>query len=77
MDNENWSGLWVTFSAMDKVGHMWGSGEIDTLAELRLGPELALRQIHMPWVAKNADDQLGRLLAKLKEKGIDETRSSS
>ncbi len=32
MDNEKWSGLWVTFSAIDKVGHMWGGGAVDTLA---------------------------------------------
>lgn len=72
MDNENWSGLWVTFSSMDKVGHMWGTGEIDTLATYGWDPNSIFAQIHMPWVAKNADNQLGRLLAKLKEKGIDD-----
>ena len=30
----------------------------------------------MPFVAKNADDQLGRLIAKLKEQGSSRTPSS-
>ena len=25
MENEDWSGMFVTFSAMDKIGHMWGA----------------------------------------------------
>jgi hypothetical protein len=69
MDNENWSGLWVTFSAIDKVGHMWGGGAVDTLANYEWDPNSIFRQVHMPWAAKNADDQLGRLIDKLKEKG--------
>ena len=40
MDHEKWSGLFVTFSAIDKVGHMWGGG---TRGQLQLGSELALR----------------------------------
>ena len=69
MENEDWSGLWVTFSSIDKIGHMWGGGADRHDGELRLGSGLALREIHMPWVAKNADEQLGRLIAKLKELG--------
>ena len=71
IDNEpNWSGLWVTFSAIDKIGHMWGGGAIDTLATYQWDPNDFLQDsIHMPWVAKNADNQLGKLIAKLKEKG--------
>ena len=70
MDNEDWSGLWVTFSAIDKIGHMWGGGAVDTLATYNWDPNDFLQNtIHMPWVAKNADDQLGKLIGKLKEKG--------
>jgi len=69
MDNEDWSGLWVTFSAIDKIGHMWGGGAIDTEATYHWDPASILREVHMPWTAKNADDQLGKLIAKLKEKG--------
>jgi len=67
MDNEDWSGLWVTFSAMDKIGHMWGGGAIDTTATYTWDPAAILNQVHMPWIAKNADDQLGKLIAKLKQ----------
>ena len=31
MAEENWSGLFVTLSAMDKIGHMWGGGSVDDL----------------------------------------------
>ncbi len=67
MENEPWSGLFVTFSAIDKIGHMWGGGAVDTLANYQWDPASIFAEIHMPWAAKNADDQLGRLIAKLKE----------
>jgi len=70
IDNETWSGLWVTFSAIDKIGHMWGGGAVDTPATYNWDPNDFLQDsIHMPWVAKNADNQLGRLIAELKAKG--------
>jgi arylsulfatase A-like enzyme len=60
----------VTFSAIDKIGHMWGGGAVDTLATYNWDPNDFLQNtIHMPWVAENADKQLGKLIAKLKEKG--------
>ena len=70
MDNEDWSGLWVTFSAIDKIGHMWGGGAVDTLANYKWTPNTLFEQVHMPWAAKTADDQLGRLIDELKAKGI-------
>ena len=60
MEHENWSGMFITFSAMDKIGHMWGAGSVDGNAD-------PLDWVHLPFVAKNADDQLGRVIAKLKE----------
>jgi arylsulfatase A-like enzyme len=69
MENENWSGMFVTFSAIDKIGHMWGGGAVDTIANYGWDPTSIFREIHMPWAAKNADDQLGRLIAKLKALG--------
>ena len=69
MDNEDWSGLWVTFSGIDKIGHMWGGGAVDNVGTYKWDPASILNTIHMPWIAKNADDQLGKLIAKLKEKG--------
>ena len=52
MDNENWSGLFITFSAIDKIGHMWGGGSVDNLgttpgiraSAVRLGPHAVRRQ---------------------------------
>ena len=66
--NADWSGLWITFSAIDKVGHMWGGGAVDTLANYNWTPGTLFEQIHMPWAAKTADDQLGRVIAALKAK---------
>jgi len=67
MANENWSGLWVTFSAIDKIGHMWGGGAADTMATYNWDPNDFLQySIHMPWIAKNADNQLGKLIAEVK-----------
>ena len=37
MDNEDWSALHLNFSGIDKIGHMWGGGAVDKLADLRLG----------------------------------------
>jgi hypothetical protein len=70
MEHENWSGLWVTFSAIDKIGHMWGGGAVDTIANYQWTPNTLFEQVHMPWAAKTADDQLGRLITELKAKGI-------
>jgi hypothetical protein len=70
MDKENWSGLWVTFSAMDKIGHMWGGGAVDTLANYQWDPSSIVNQVHMQWIATNADAMLGALIAELKTKGI-------
>ena len=74
MENEDWSGLFVTLSAMDKIGHMWGGGSVDDLQHYTWDPSSEFNWVHMPFVAKNADYQLGRIIAKLKELGqLDET----
>jgi hypothetical protein len=70
MEHENWSGLWVTFSAIDKIGHMFGGGGVDTIENYKWTPNTLFEQVHMPWAAKHADDQLGRLIEELKAKGI-------
>ena len=67
MENEDWSGLFVTFSAIDKIGHLWGGGAVDNVDTYTWDPESIFREVHMPWAAKNADDQLGRLIQKLKD----------
>ena len=55
-----------TYSAIDKIGHMWGGGDVDTLANYKWDPTSIFREVHMPWAAQNADEQLGRLIATLK-----------
>jgi hypothetical protein len=70
MDHENWSGMWVTFSAMDKIGHMWGGGLVDNLQNYTWDPTSLTNQVHMQWIATNADAMLGTLIAELKTKGI-------
>jgi predicted AlkP superfamily pyrophosphatase or phosphodiesterase len=67
MEHENWSGLWVTFSAIDKIGHMWGGGAVDTVANYGWDPNSIYDWVHMPFAAKNADEQLGKLIAELKK----------
>jgi hypothetical protein len=67
MQNEDWSGLFVTFSAMDKIGHMWGGGQVDDLQHYTWDPSSMFDWVHMPFVARNADAQLGRLIDTLKE----------
>jgi len=68
MEHEDWSGLFVNFGAIDKIGHMWGGGRVDTVANYNWDPSSIVEDmVHMPFAAKNADDQLGKLIAKLKE----------
>ena len=63
MQHENWSGIFVNFGAIDKIGHMWGGGLVDNAT---WAPDNILRTVHIAWVAKHADDQLGKLMAEVK-----------
>ena len=68
MDNEPWSGMLVSFGGVDKVGHMWGG-----ITDTGVYPA-PFDQVHERFIAKNADEQLGRLIAKLRNRGeLDET----
>ncbi len=70
MQNQpNWSGLFVNFGAIDKVGHMWGGGQVDTLKNYQWDPNSIYNMVHEPFIAKNADTQLGRLIGELKATG--------
>jgi hypothetical protein len=69
MQNENWSGLFVNLGGIDKVGHMWGGGEADTIARYGWDANSFYAQAHMPFIAKNADVQLGRIIGALKAAG--------
>ena len=70
-ERPNWSAVHLNFSGIDKIGHMWGGGPVDTVA---WNPANLLTEVHMAFQAKNADDQLGRIKAELDRLGqLDET----
>ena len=69
MENEDWSGMFVTLGGIDKAGHMWGA-QSDTQPAL----DDPTYQSHVQFAAENADVQLGRMLDKLEELGeLDDT----
>lgn len=69
MQNEEWSAMHLNFSGIDKIGHMWGGGPVDSIATYGWDPDTIMAQVHMPWIAKNADQQVGKLIAALKAEG--------
>lgn len=68
MDNEDWSGMLLTYGGIDKSGHLWGGlNDVPPYA----GGDPA---VHMANIAKVADRQVGRVMDKLKADGVlDET----
>jgi hypothetical protein len=59
----------VSLGGIDKLGHMWGPEDEET------GPPGSIEEMrHLPFIAKNADEQVGKLVDALKAKGLlDET----
>ena len=69
MEKENWSGMLVTLGGIDKAGHMWGA-HTDKGSAAGSPDE----QTRVPYAAKLADEQFGRMLQKLRDLGqLDET----
>jgi len=69
MEHENWSGMFVTLGGIDKAGHMWGAYH-----DQGVDPSDPGFQTHVPEAARTADEQFGRILAKLKALGeLDDT----
>lgn len=66
-----WRGMLVSLGGIDKLGHMWGpedEGEPGALP----GSDAEMR--HLPFIAKNADVQVGRIVDALEARGLlDET----
>jgi hypothetical protein len=67
IENEpNWRGVMVSLGGIDKLGHMWGpedqgeNGAPGSIEEMR----------RLPFVAKNADVQVGRIVEALKTRGL-------
>lgn len=66
----DWKGMLVSFGSIDKAGHMWGA---DDRGPSGKGADVH-RQAHVPYMARVADRQVGRLMAALKARGVhDET----
>jgi hypothetical protein len=70
MEKEPWSGMLLTFGAIDKASHMWG-GITDTGT---YPPGSDEEQAHLRFIAHTADQQVGRVIAKLRDLGqLDDT----
>jgi hypothetical protein len=70
MGREDWSGMLLTLGSIDKASHMWG-GITDT-AEYPPGSDEEMA--HLPFAARTADEQVGRVVDRLRELGqLDET----
>jgi hypothetical protein len=65
----NWRGMMVSLGGIDKLGHMWGPEDEQT------GPAGSIEEMrHLPFIAKTADEQVGKIVDALEAKGIlDET----
>jgi hypothetical protein len=63
MEHENWSGMLLTLGAIDKVSHMWG-GITDDGVYPPGSPE---EQAHLRFIARTADEQVGRIMRKLRD----------
>lgn len=64
-----WRGMMVSLGGIDKLGHMWGPED-----NVRGAPGSEEQMRHLPFIAKTADRQVGRIVGALKAKGLlDET----
>ena len=64
MKNEkNWSGLFMTFGAIDKVGHMLGEQEGRQMLSVQT-------PYHLDNILRTADQQLGRILDELQTENL-------
>jgi hypothetical protein len=68
-NDPDWRGVLVSLGGIDKLGHMWGPDDMRTGPP---GSEAEMRSL--PFVAKVADQQVGRILDALEAQGLrDET----
>lgn len=66
-DEPNWRGMMVSLGGIDKLGHMWGP---EDEGEAGAAPGSIEEMRHLPFVAKNADKQVGRIVDALKARGL-------
>ena len=72
IENEpNWHGMMVSLGGIDKLGHMWGP---EDQGEAGAGAGSVEEMRRLPFIAKNADVQVGRIVDALETEGLlDET----
>ena len=64
MDNEDWSGMFVSLPGVDKAAHMWGGVNDPGPAGADGDPKT-----HMEYAAETADAQVGRIMDALEASG--------
>ena len=70
-NDPDWHGMLVSLGAIDKLGHMWGPNDQGEPGAL---PGSVEEMRHLPFIAKLADEQVGRIVDALDTAGIlDET----
>ena len=70
-NDENWRGVMVSLGGIDKLGHMWGP---EDRGEPGAAPGSVEELRHLPFIAKNADRQVGRIVDALDDADVlDET----
>jgi hypothetical protein len=62
MNEPNWHGMMVSLGGIDKLGHMWGP---EDEGEPGAAPGSVEEMRHLPFVAKNADVEVGRIVDAL------------
>jgi hypothetical protein len=66
-NDSTWHGMMVSLGAIDKMGHMWGP---EDQGEAGAAPGSVEEMRHMPFIAKTADAQVGKIVDALDAKGI-------
>ncbi len=70
-NDPDWRGMFVSLSAIDKMGHMWGTNDTGEPGAL---PGSVEEMRRLPFIAKTADEQVGRIVEALEAAGtLDET----
>jgi len=66
-NDPNWHGMLVSLGAIDKAGHMWGT---EDEGEAGASPGSVEEMRHLPFLAKLADTQVGRIRDALDDAGL-------
>jgi Type I phosphodiesterase / nucleotide pyrophosphatase len=72
----NWRGMMISLGGIDKLGHMWGPEDegFENGVDVDNVPGTEAEMRHLPFVARTADEQVGRLVDTLEDQGVlDET----